>query len=96
MFRWIIWSYDLGAGRLSKRNLFVSEIVFRILSYNGDSNGRNNYAYMLRRGEASSSVHNPKLQAVILLREGIIEKEPFSYVNEALTFCLCFGSDLDW
>lgn len=86
----------LGLDAYQKGIFSVVEIAFRILSDNGDSNGRNNCAYMLRRGEASSSVHNPKLQAIILLREGIIEKEPFSYVNEALTFCLCFGSDLDW
>lgn len=87
---------SLGLEAYQKRSFSVAEIAFRILSDSGDSNGRNNYAYMLRRGEAGSSINNPQLYAVILLREGVKEYEPFSFVNEALAFCLCFGSNADW
>lgn len=87
---------SLGLEAYQKGSFSVAEIAFRILSDSGDSNSRNNYAYMLRRGEAGSSITSPQLYAVILLREGVKESEPFSFVNEALAFCLSFGSDTDW
>lgn len=87
---------SLGLEAYQKGSFSVAEIAFRILSDSGDSNGRNNYAYMLRRGEAVSSINSPQLHAVILLCEGVKENEPFSFVNEALAFCLCFESDTDW
>ena len=86
----------LGFDAYQKGVFSVAEIAFKILSDSGDSSGRNNYAYMLRRGEALSFQKNPQLHAIILLREGVKEKEPFSFVNEALAFALCFGSDSDW
>jgi len=74
----------------------TAEIAFAILSENGDSNGRNNYAYMIRRKETTENSETMLIKAIQLLKEGIIQKESFSYVNLALLLALRCGKDSDW
>lgn len=87
---------SLGMDAYNNGVFSVAEMAFRVLSDSGDSNGRNNYAYMMRRSEVSDPMVNSPLKALRLLRDGIKESEPFAFVNAALTFTLCFGSDEDW
>lgn len=73
-----------------------AEELFRILSTSGEIDGKNNLAYMIRRGETSDTSPEQLLYAVRILKDGIESGEPFSYVNQALLFALCFGSETDW
>lgn len=82
----------IGYDAYKKKDYPVAEISFRILSDFGDINAKNNYAYMIRRGEAKE---NP-IKSLHLLREGVKQGEPFSFVNMALTLVLCYKSDNDW
>lgn len=74
----------------------TAEIAFAILSENGDSNGKNNYAYMIRRKETIENSGTMLIKAIQLLKEGVIQKESFSYMNLALLLALRCGNDSDW
>lgn len=86
----------LGLQAYSVKDYQNAEALFRILSTGGDLDGKNNLAYMIRRGETSDSSAEQLLYAITILRDGIKNGEPFSYVNQALLFALHFGNDKDW
>lgn len=87
---------SLGLDAYEKKQFSIAEFAFRILSDCGDPNGRNNYAYMIRRGESSNQNDASLMKALRLLREGVNEHEPFAFVNMALLLSLHFKTDLDW
>lgn len=87
---------DLGMEFYSNGDMRHAENAFSILCSYGDSNGRNNYAYMIRRGESSKGSHKTITDALKLLRPGVIEREPFACVNTALALMLNCGKDDDW
>lgn len=87
---------DLGLKAYIAKDYHNAEELFRILSTSGEIDGKNNLAYMIRRGETSDTSPEQLLYAVRILKDGIESGEPFSYVNQALLFSLCFGSDTDW
>lgn len=70
--------------------------VFRKLAEMNDSRAKNNLAYMIRRKETEGRTKPPILEAMMLLREGIEDKEVFSLVNMALIFALDLGEERDW
>lgn len=86
----------IGYEEYTKGKNAIAEIAFKLSFMSGDDNGRNNYGYMLRRGEVIKSKEDASLMALKVLRQGIIELKPFEYVNLALTFSLCFGTEQDW
>lgn len=86
----------IGYEEYTKGKNAIAEIAFKLSFMSGDDNGRNNYGYMLRRGETIKSKDEASLMALKVLRQGIIELKPFEFVNLALTFSLCFGTEQDW
>ncbi|MBE6719072.1 MAG: hypothetical protein E7571_00250 [Ruminococcaceae bacterium] len=87
---------SLGLSAYKNHEYQNAEVAFRILSDSGDSNGLNNYAYMMRRGEISDPENNSPLKALKILREEFCNTEPFMCINISLTLALCYGTDNDW
>lgn len=90
---------DLGTiGLESYQNgdMTSAEAAFSIMCDYGNSNGRNNYAYMIRRGEIPTEIDKSIIDAINLLRPGLYELEPFAFVNMAILFAINLGTDSDW
>ncbi len=87
---------QVGMSKYSSKEFKVAERIFSMLSEHGDSNGKNNYAYMIRRNETTDKSEELLIKAIYLLKEGVINKEPFSFVNLALLMALRFGGEDDW
>lgn len=87
---------QLGMSAYTLKSFEIAEKVFLILSDSGDSNGKNNYAYMIRRKETKENSDELLIKAVRLLRDGVLKNEPFSFVNLALLLAIRFGDDSDW
>lgn len=87
---------QLGMSAYASKKYEIAEKTFSYLSDSGDSNGKNNYAYMIRRKETVKNSGTMLIKAIQLLKEGIIQKEPFSYMNLALLLALRCGKDSDW
>ena len=88
--------YSCGVYAYNHGNYAVAEKAFKILADYNDSNGRNKYADMLRRGEVLDPSAHPPLEALRVLRENVESYDPFALVYMALTLALCFGTDQDW
>lgn len=65
--------------------------VFRKLAEMNDSRAKNNLAYMIRRKETKGITKPPILEAMMLLREGIEDKEGFFLSKYGIDFCVRFG-----
>lgn len=87
---------ELGMSAYKSKNFEIAEKIFMILSDSGDSNGKNNYAYMIRRNETVEKSDALLIKAIRLLKDGVVEKESFSFVNLALLLAIRCGSDSDW
>ncbi len=87
---------NLGFDSYNGNHLLIAEILFELLSDNGNTNGKNNLAYMIRRKEVSEKSEYKPIDALKLLRFGVEANDPFSFVNTALTLALCFGTEADW
>lgn len=82
-------SYSMG-------NLANAEKAFSILASKGNSTGKINLAYMIRRGETSME-NNKKISfAARLLQDEIKRKNDFALVNMALLFALNLGTEHNW
>lgn len=87
---------QLGMSSYASKKFEIAEKIFSCLSDSGNSTGKNNYAYMIRRKETTENSETMLIKAIQLLKEGIIQKESFSYVNLALLLALRCGKDSDW
>lgn len=79
-----------------QKDFETAAFAFRKLAEADDSVAQNNLAYMIRRKQTESRTEPPILEAMILLRKGIEDKEAFSLVNMALIFALDLGEERDW
>lgn len=86
----------MGMKAYSEKDLLTAEVSFKLLSRVNDQNGKNNYAYMIRRHETMEHITNVPVKVLSLLRQGITNSEPFSMVNAALTLSLLCQKDEDW
>lgn len=90
---------DLGTiGLESYQNgdMISAATAFSIMCDYGNSTGRNNYAYMIRRGEIPKGTNRSIIDAIKLLKPGLYDSEPFAFVNMALLFAINLGTDSDW
>ena len=90
---------DLGTiGLESYQNgdMISAATAFSIMCDYGNSTGRNNYAYMIRRGEIPKGTEKSIIDAIKLLKPGIYDSVPFAFVNMALLFAINLGTDSDW
>lgn len=87
---------SVGYHAYENNSFHLAECVFRLLSLMGDSNGKNNYAYMIRRDEVFDPSKHNYSEAALLLREGVVNREAFSMVNMALLFALHLNKEDDW
>lgn len=74
----------------------VAEPVFEVLAADGDIDGKNNLAYMIRRRETAQRGRHTLSEAMQLLKDGVQANEQFSLVNMALILALRLGRDSDW
>lgn len=86
----------IGLNSYDAKNFEAAEKTFAILSDCRNPEGINNYAYMIRRKETADKSSLMMLKAVCLLRDGVKNNDPFSFVNSALLFALIYGTDEDW
>lgn len=70
--------------------------AFRKLAEEDDASAKNNLAYMIRRKETEGRTQPPILEAMMLLRKGIEDRDAFSLTNMALIFALDLGEEKDW
>lgn len=62
---------SLGYKAYADNQLSVAEIAFRVLSNGNNTSARNNYAYMIRRGEVTDPSTVSPLKALRLLNYGV-------------------------
>lgn len=79
-----------------QKDFETAAYAFRQLAEADDSIAQNNLAYMIRRNETEGRMKPPILEAIVLLREGIEDKDAFPLVNMALIFALNLGEEKDW
>ena len=87
---------EYGMEAYSKKDFETAEKAFYIAAKNNSNNARNNYAYMVRRKEASHCDNKAIIASVKSLYPILKEWDSFAVVNVALTFALCYGEDKDW
>ena len=87
---------SLGMSAYSGKKYRVAEVAFRMLAESGDTSAKNNYSYMIRRHEISSTTDRDHYLALKTLQEGVKEGDAFSLVNTALVFALILGDDESW
>ena len=80
----------------NQKDFEVAVYAFRKLIEMNDSGAKNNLAYMIRRKEAEGRTKPPILEAMMLLKKGVEDKDSFSLVNMALIFALDLGEEKDW
>lgn len=86
---------EIAMNCYDQKDFETAVYVFRKLAEMNDSRAKNNLAYMIRRKETEGITKPPILEAMLLLREGIEDKEGFSLVNMALIFALDLGEAKD-
>lgn len=79
-----------------QKDFETAAYAFRKLAEADDSVAQNNLAYMIRRKQTEGRTEPSILEAMILLRKGIEDKDAFSLVNMALIFALDLGEERDW
>ena len=87
---------SIGFDAYERKSFLLAECAFQLLASLGDSTGKNNYAYMIRRKEVSDIEKHPFTEAITILRDGVKNLESFSLINMALIFALCLKTDNDW
>lgn len=86
----------IGMSAYQSKELSIAEKAFRIAADNDSEEGKNNYAYMLRRSECKIFDGSCALKALRLLYPIAKKGDAFATVNLVLTFALCFGEETDW
>lgn len=87
---------EIAMNYYDQKDFETAVYVFRKLVEMNDSRARNNLAYMIRRKETEGRIKPPIREAMMLLREGIEDKQGFSLVNTALIFALDLGEEREW
>jgi len=88
--------FNIGMDSYEKKYYGIAEYIFRDLAQRGSIAAKNNLAYMIRRKETNSLTGQEIKEAMLLLHEGIDERDAFALVNMALIFALNFGGEDDW
>ena len=88
--------FKIGFMAYTTKSFETAEKTFSILSQCGNAEGRNYYAFMIRRKETKEKSDDMLIKAVHLIREGIAENDAFSFVNMGLLLALEYGDDEDW
>ena len=87
---------SLGYQAYQDKSFLLAETAFRLFALTDNITGKNNYAYMIRRGEVADSNKHKLFDAALLLRDGVKAEDPFSLVNYALALALYCGAEKDW
>lgn len=88
----------LGAGfnAYQQKAFREAEGYFSVISTDVSSSGANNLAYMIRRDEVVQPPNKYYSKALLLLRDGVGENEPFSIINTVLILAIKINEEKSW
>ena len=88
--------HNIGIQAYQKKNYLMAELAFQNRSVSGDYRGNNNLAYMIRRGEITEPELYTSEDAVRLLQDGLLVRNPFALANMALLYGLSMEGEKKW